>query len=84
MSKGDILIPKKIAQGLGTMDQDTLGCFFKQLLYSFDYSEDGAELSRENLSGFDIFRVVEPLLKSVNGFDDEGPEDMVGEERRQG
>ena len=78
--KGDILIPKEVAQGLGKLDQYSLGYFFKRLLHSVGYAECGTDLRDSSLAGFHAFTVLEPLLKSVNGSGEDGPEEQTGEE----
>ena len=81
--KGDILIPKEVAQGLGKLDQYSLGYFFKRLLHSAGYAESSPDSRDSGLAGAYAFTVLEPLLKSVNGFGEEGPEGNTPEKRRQ-
>ena len=66
---GDIIIPKDVAIGLAELDQDDLGVFLRQLLYSMGYSEDEAKFDDNNIGGMTAFLVLRPLLKRVNGSD---------------
>ena len=71
MSNEDcILIPKEVAKGLGSLDQDELGVFFKQFLYCLGFSSEQPELNVPNTGGFTCFIVLDPLLRKVNGLTD--------------
>ena len=72
MSNEDyILIPKKIAKGLGELNQDELGVFFKQFLYCLGFSDEQPKVEVSNQGGFTCFVVLDPLLRKVNGLVDE-------------
>ena len=70
VNDGDIVIPKDVAQGLASLDQDDLGVFLQQLLYSMGYAEDEAKFDHNSIGGMTAFLALRPLLKRVNGFDD--------------
>ena len=70
VNDGDIVIPKDVAQGLASLDQDDLGVFLQQLLYCTGYSEAEAKFDHNSIGGMTAFLVLRPLLKRVNGFDD--------------
>lgn len=72
MSNEDyILIPKKIAKGLGELNQDELGVFFKQFLYCLGFSDEQPKVDVPNTGGLTCFVVLDPLLRKVNGLVDE-------------